>query len=443
MIRQSVINHNQHSASNSWFVPGLLLQRKCACGQHTIGGGECSACSGEKTTLQRQVSSNTSANSVPGSAHEVLSTSGEPLNPSVRSFMESGFAHALGDMQVSSATPQGGSSSVTIGPAGDRFEQEADRTANAVMRSASSATSFPTSRGTRADFSQVRVHADEAAARSAEDIGALAFTAGTHIVFGPGEFAPETSKGRQLLAHELTHVMQQGGRGFSIQRKEKEKTPCAVHAYDNSNPKDTAVIPKKGGVGVGSVPDLVSKVNAYVDDPKNSCSCVNRLEINGHGTDGYQSVGNGDKYVPDDKALIHDSPEEHLKQMATIKFCSRGLLMLMGCHVGHGKGKTLLSRLSAILPGKMIGGAQHYTAGTGMGEKRVVGAGDLLDKKGNIDWDKADPFLTSPFVRWHVTIDGKEYVINGTEATSSEGKAKLRAGENVKLKTPEGEVRIK
>jgi hypothetical protein len=60
-----------------------------------------------------------------------------------------------------------------------------------------------------------------------------------------------------------------------------------------------------------------------------------------------------------------------------------------------------------------------------------------------MDWDKADPFLTSPFVRWHITIEGKEYVINGTEATSSEGKAKLKAGEKIKVKTPEGEVRIK
>lgn len=442
-MRRSALNHNQNSVAESWLVPGLLLQRKCACGQHTTGGGKCSACSGENTTLQRHASGNASATSVPGSVHRVLSSSGQPLNASVRSFMESRFAEASGGVPVSSANPQTASATATIQPARDRFELEADRTADAVMRSGAEGASVAGARGTRADFSHVRVHSDEAAGRSAEEIGALAFTAGTHIVFGPGQFAPENSSGRQLLAHELTHVIQQGGCGFSIQRKEKEKAPCQVHAYDNSNAKDTAVIPKNGGVGVSSVPDLVSKVNANVDDPKNNCNCVNRLEINGHGTDGYQSVGNGDKYVPDDKALIHDSPEELLKQMATIKFCSRGLLMLMGCHVGHGKGKTLLSRLSAILPGKMIGGAQHFTAGTGMGGKRVVGAGDLVDKKGKIDWDKADPFLTSPYVRWHITIDGKEYVINGTEAASSEGKAKLQAGETIKLKTPEGEVKIK
>ena len=62
------------------------------------------------------------------------------------------------------------------------------------------------------DFSQVRVHADEAGARSARDLQAAAFTAGSHIAFAPGRFAPGTTEGKQLLAHELAHVVQQGGR---------------------------------------------------------------------------------------------------------------------------------------------------------------------------------------------------------------------------------------
>jgi len=422
------------------FTPatGGILQRKCKCGNHTIGGGECSAC---KQTLQRQSVGNAAGASVPASVNETLHSPGQPLGASLRSSMESRFGERLDSSPVSSAATYVASSS--IAPVHDQFEREADRAAEAVSQSSVFGASLRSAGIARADFSHVRVHSDERAARSADEIGALAFTAGNHIVFGPGQFAPETSRGRQLLAHELTHVLQQRGRGSSIQRKEKEKTPCAVHAYDNSDPKDTAVIPKSGGVGVGSVADLVSKVNAYVDDDKNACSCVNRLEINGHGTDGYQSVGNAKNYFNDAKALVHDSTEEHLKQMAGIKFCSNGLLMLLGCHVGHGKGKTLLSRLSGILPGKLIGGAQHYTGGQGMGQKKVVGEGDLLDKNQQIDMNKADPFLTSPFVRWHITIAGKEYVINGTEATSAEGKAKLKAGEKVKVKTPDGEVKIK
>jgi hypothetical protein len=59
------------------------------------------------------------------------------------------------------------------------------------------------------DFTHVRIHTDARAAESARDIGALAYTAGRHIVFGAGEYTPTTSAGRSLLAHELAHTVQQ------------------------------------------------------------------------------------------------------------------------------------------------------------------------------------------------------------------------------------------
>ena len=59
------------------------------------------------------------------------------------------------------------------------------------------------------DFSQVRVHSGGAAEQSARDVNANAYTVGHNIVFGAGQFAPETHEGRRLLAHELTHVAQQ------------------------------------------------------------------------------------------------------------------------------------------------------------------------------------------------------------------------------------------
>lgn len=61
------------------------------------------------------------------------------------------------------------------------------------------------------DFSQVRVHADTNAAKSAKAVQASAYTVGQHVVFG-SEYRPRTSKGRCLLAHELAHVAQQQGR---------------------------------------------------------------------------------------------------------------------------------------------------------------------------------------------------------------------------------------
>jgi hypothetical protein len=59
------------------------------------------------------------------------------------------------------------------------------------------------------DFSSVRVHTDDGAARASRAIGAVAYTAGTDIAFDTGRYAPHSPAGRALLAHELTHVAQQ------------------------------------------------------------------------------------------------------------------------------------------------------------------------------------------------------------------------------------------
>lgn len=70
------------------------------------------------------------------------------------------------------------------------------------------------------DFGAVRIHTGSDAARSAAGVAARAYTVGHDIVFGPGEYAPASSSGRRLLAHELAHVVQQSrGEGlFSLQR---------------------------------------------------------------------------------------------------------------------------------------------------------------------------------------------------------------------------------
>jgi len=64
------------------------------------------------------------------------------------------------------------------------------------------------------DFSQVKVHTDHIAAKSAQSINALAYTSGNNIVFNQGQYAPTTDSGKRLLGHELTHVVQQ--QNFSI-----------------------------------------------------------------------------------------------------------------------------------------------------------------------------------------------------------------------------------
>jgi hypothetical protein len=78
------------------------------------------------------------------------------------------------------------------------------------------------------DFSQVRVHDGQQAERSARDVNAHAYTVGHNIVFGTGQFSPGTEEGRRLMAHELTHVVQQSGaNGIAsgvVQRQPANKT---------------------------------------------------------------------------------------------------------------------------------------------------------------------------------------------------------------------------
>jgi hypothetical protein len=92
-----------------------------------------------------------------------------------------------------------------------------DRTVSLLVRDVLHTPGVPLSPAVRAtfeprfgrDFSQVRVHSDDQAAAAAASVAARAFTVGRHIVFGAGEYAPHRPDGTHLLAHELTHVLQQ------------------------------------------------------------------------------------------------------------------------------------------------------------------------------------------------------------------------------------------
>jgi hypothetical protein len=81
------------------------------------------------------------------------------------------------------------------------------------------------------DFSNVKIHTNNVAAKSAESINALAYTSGNNIVFNKGQYSPNTESGKRLLGHELTHVVQQSSNASTsinkknnrrIQKKDKE-----------------------------------------------------------------------------------------------------------------------------------------------------------------------------------------------------------------------------
>src|SRR5262249_24158145 len=75
------------------------------------------------------------------------------------------------------------------------------------------------------DFGGRRVHTDGAAAQSAADVGARAYTVGSDVVFGQGQYNPESAGGQSLLAHELTHTLQQGGAGLAQAKRVQRKPP--------------------------------------------------------------------------------------------------------------------------------------------------------------------------------------------------------------------------
>lgn len=81
------------------------------------------------------------------------------------------------------------------------------------------------------DFSSVRIHTDSVATKSAQSINALAYTNKNNIVFNEGQYSPGTESGKKLLAHELTHVVQQNGGVSGIQRS--PATDALVGALDD------------------------------------------------------------------------------------------------------------------------------------------------------------------------------------------------------------------
>ena len=79
------------------------------------------------------------------------------------------------------------------------------------------------------DFGEVRIHADAEANSLSQQFGARAFTTGQDVFFREGEYQPESEGGKSLLAHELTHVVQQAAAYVSIMPKETGKEPAAKH----------------------------------------------------------------------------------------------------------------------------------------------------------------------------------------------------------------------
>lgn len=148
---------------------------------------QCESCEepDSKKELQRKAVGAASSSVVPVSVEQTLNSGGLPLDPITRSFMEGRFGH---------------------------------------------------------DFSRVRVHSDAAAGQSARAVNASAYTVGNNIVFDAGRFSPTTHDGRKLLAHELSHVVQQSsGNVFLGRQKAKDDKDKKVSKRIKIPPGTTSV----------------------------------------------------------------------------------------------------------------------------------------------------------------------------------------------------------
>lgn len=156
------------------------------------------------------------ATGVPPIVSEVVAGPGFPLPADLRLSMGQAFQVSGVAAGIAPVRPPG-AGGLAVSQPGDASEREA---AAVAARVASTPDGQLAGRQqlARPEFEDVRIHTDTRAAEAARSISASAYTVGNHIVFGGGAFAPHTSRGRALIAHELTHVVQQGGSGSAVQR---------------------------------------------------------------------------------------------------------------------------------------------------------------------------------------------------------------------------------
>jgi hypothetical protein len=112
--QQEIVRHPQPVG-----VSGLMLQRKCDCGNHTMGG--CDECAKKRSSLQRKGTNGIADSAAPPIVREVLRSPGQPLDATTRGFFEARFGFNLSRVPTSTV-PQRSPNSLTIGPANDIYE---------------------------------------------------------------------------------------------------------------------------------------------------------------------------------------------------------------------------------------------------------------------------------------------------------------------------------
>lgn len=215
-----------------------LLQRRCACGAHTPSGSTCTECGKQSSGLVVSNPNDAMEMEADRMADYVVSAAVGGHAPSTTPASAAMVQRQAADAELDddddaeleddsrpdiSADPEligdeSGRPKLTVQAAGHAGRERVAIPDAAGERLAGGVRSFMEGRFVH-DFSAVRVHTDDAAARSARQLQAHAYTVGPNIYFNKGSYQPQTTSGKHLLAHELTHVVQQaGGAPLAVQR---------------------------------------------------------------------------------------------------------------------------------------------------------------------------------------------------------------------------------
>ncbi|SFN33303.1 protein of unknown function [Nitrosospira briensis] len=195
-----------------------ILQRKCACGGSHVWGSQCSNCAEKEQSLQREAGSTTKSLNrtierklTIGASDEPLEKEADRIADQVTSMPPNALPVGL-PLRIQRFTDHGAALLYGAPRSVDRILANSGKPLEAQIRQ-----DMELRFGY--DFSQVRVHTGSAAEQSARDVNAVAYTVGNNIVFGSGQFLPSKREGQRLIAHELTHVVQQNN--FPVNTKQK------------------------------------------------------------------------------------------------------------------------------------------------------------------------------------------------------------------------------
>ncbi len=188
----------------SWLAGGIL-QRMCACGGTPGPSGECPECHKKRLAggLQAKLAISQPGDRWEQEADRMAEAASTRSSSRIRSF-DPAATLRLQPGQISGFTEVPASVYETVHRSGQPLDPQTRTLMEARLGY---------------DFRHVRLHHDQQAAQSALEVNALAYTLGKDVVFSSGQFAPHTHAGQKLLAHELAHTVQQGSARPLIQRQ--------------------------------------------------------------------------------------------------------------------------------------------------------------------------------------------------------------------------------